>query len=209
MTVTMKLRKFVIATRNAGKISEIRAILQEFSCEIVPVTNIVPDFFVEEDGATYADNAIKKATIAANLTQKLAIADDSGLEVDALNGAPGIYSARFGGEGLPQAEKNKLLLQQLEDNSMRSARFQCVIAVVTPNGGVYSTSGTCEGQIGYVPQGTQGFGFDPVFVLPEYGKTMAQLDPALKNTISHRAQAMSGLPKIFTQMQHEGLLDAF
>jgi XTP/dITP diphosphohydrolase len=202
-------QKIVVATRNAGKFSEIRAILRELSCEVLPVTDIVPDFFVEEDGKTYTDNAIKKAQAAAQLTGILAIADDSGLEVDALDGAPGVHSARFGGESLPQAEKNRLLLSQLDGISARSARFRCVIAVATPNGDIRTTEGVCEGPIGYEPQGTQGFGYDPIFVLPEYKKTMAELDPALKNSISHRARALSGLRDVLTAMQQEGILSAF
>ncbi len=173
---------------------------------MLPVTDIVPDFFVEEDGKTYQDNAIKKARAAAQVTGSLAIADDSGLEVDALDGAPGVYSARFGGESLSQAEKNSLLLQQLNGIRARSARFRCVIAVVTPNGDVRTTEGSCEGVIGYAPQGTQGFGYDPLFFLPEHGKTMAELEPAMKNSISHRAQALAGLPAVFIQMQHAGIL---
>jgi XTP/dITP diphosphohydrolase len=202
-------QKIVVATRNAGKISEIRAILRELSCEVLPVTDIVPDFFVEEDGKTYTDNAIKKARTAAQLTGILAIADDSGLEVDALYGAPGLYSARFGGESFPQAEKNRLLLSKLDGISARSARFRCVIAVATPDGDIRTTEGVCEGRIGYEPQGTQGFGYDPLFVLPEYEKTMAELEPTLKNSISHRARALSGLRDVLVAMQQEGTLSAF
>ncbi len=209
MIKSLNVKKIVVATRNVGKISEIRAILQEFSYKILPVTDIVPDFFVEEDGKTYRDNAIKKARAAAELTGSLAIADDSGLEVDALNGAPGVYSARFGGESLPQAEKNTLLLRQLEGIHTRSARFRCVIAVVVPNGEPLTTEGICEGIIGDRPQGTHGFGYDPLFFLPDHGKTMAELSPAVKNTISHRAWALAGLPEILTRMQNEGFFESF
>ena len=209
MIKTLNVKKIVVATRNVGKISEIRAILQEFSGTILPVTDIVPDFFVEEDGKTYRDNAIKKARAAAELTGSLAIADDSGLEVDALDGAPGVYSARFGGESLPQAEKNTLLLRQLDGIHTRSARFRCVIAVVIPNGVPRTTEGICEGIIGDHPQGTHGFGYDPLFFLPEHGKTMAELSPAVKNSISHRARALAGLPEILTCMRKDGLLEVF
>ena len=209
MIISLNVKKIVAATRNVGKISEIRAILQEFSCNILPVTDIVPDFFVEEDGKTYRDNAIKKARAAAELTGSLALADDSGLEVDALNGAPGVYSARFGGESLSQAEKNRLLLRQLDGIHTRSARFRCVIAVAIPNSVTHTTAGICEGIICDSPQGTHGFGYDPLFFLPEHGKTMAELSPAVKNSVSHRARALSGLPEILMRMQNEGLFEAF
>jgi XTP/dITP diphosphohydrolase len=190
------IRKIVVATNNPGKIVEIRDVLRDIPCEIFPITEVEPTFRVEEDGQTYAENAIKKASAAASLTGTLAIADDSGLEVDALSGVPGLYSARFGGEHLPQFEKNILLLQQLQGVTNRSARFRCVIAVVSPAGNVATTEGVCEGIIGTEERGTGGFGFDPIFLLPEYGKTMAELGPGIKNTISHRAKALANLRKI-------------
>jgi XTP/dITP diphosphohydrolase len=196
MPVQNSKRKIVVATTNPGKIVEIREVLRDTSCEIFPINEVEPAFQVEEDGQTYAENAIKKAKAAAFLTGTLAIADDSGLEVDALVGAPGIYSARFGGEHLPQSEKNKLLLQQLQGVTNRSARFRCIIAVVSPQGKVETTEGVCEGIIGTEERGTAGFGFDPLFIVPEYGKTLAELGPAIKNRISHRAKALSNLREI-------------
>ncbi len=189
-------RKIVIATGNAGKIREIEAILKEFPWGIVPIHHVVPDFTVVEDGQTYAENAIKKAKQAVRLTGMLAIADDSGLEVDALDGAPGIYSARFGGETLPFPEKIDLLLQKLASVSDRSARFRCLLAVASPEGGVATVEGVCEGSISTEAKGQCGFGFDPVFFLTEYQKTMAELEPAVKNAISHRAKALSLLPAL-------------
>lgn len=190
------LRRIVAATQNAGKIVELREILKDFACEVVPISDVAPEYDVEEDGRTYAENALKKARAAAALAGTLAIADDSGLEVDALAGAPGLYSARFGGERLPQAEKNKLLLQQLQGCSQRSARFRCVIAVASPAGDAATTEGVCEGLIGLEARGRGGFGYDPLFIVPEYGQTMAELEPAVKNMISHRAKALANLRRI-------------
>jgi XTP/dITP diphosphohydrolase len=190
------VKQLVVATNNNGKIKEIRVILRDLSYAIVSVTEFDPDFYVEEDGATYIENAVKKARSAAIQTGCLAIADDSGLEVDALDGAPGLYSARFGGGKLSQSEKNALLLQKLHGVSERSARFRCVIAVVSPDGRIETTEGLCEGIIGQEERGSFGFGFDPVFIVPEYQKTMAELGPEMKNSISHRARALQQLPEI-------------
>lgn len=191
-----RLKKLVVATNNPGKILEIREILKSLPCEILPVSMFDPEFYVKEDGITYAENAIKKAKQAASYTNHIAIADDSGLEVDALDGAPGIYSARFGGEHLSQAEKNALLLHKLTGVTKRTARFRCVIAVVSPEGYIETTEGVCEGLIGTQERGTGGFGFDPVFLVPKYRRTMAELGPGVKNTISHRARALKKLPPI-------------
>jgi XTP/dITP diphosphohydrolase len=150
----------------------------------------------EEDGLTYAENAIKKARAAVLCSGKIAIADDSGLEVDALDGAPGIYSARFGGEQLSQAEKNALLLRTLDEKSERSARFRCVLALVSPDGRERIVEGVCEGEIGYEARGNYGFGFDPVFLVAGYQQTMAELPPDVKNRISHRAKALQQLLSI-------------
>ena len=191
------LERIVIATNNTGKILEIREILKELPCEILPIQAVIQgDFFVEEDGMTYTENAVKKAMYAASCTGNIAIADDSGLEVDALNGEPGVYSARFGGEHLSQSEKIALLLHKLNGVTDRTACFRCVIAVASPDGRVETMEGVCEGVIGTEARGTFGFGFDPVFILPESHKTMAELDPDIKNTISHRARALQQLPEI-------------
>lgn len=190
------MQELVAATNNAGKIVEIQAILKDFPYRVVPINQIVKDFEVVEDGQTYQENAIKKARIAALQTQRVAIADDSGLEVDALDGAPGVYSARFGGEQLSQAGKIALLLAKLTGKTDRAARFRCAIAVVTPAGKVKTSEGVCEGVIAMTPQGTQGFGYDPIFIVPAYQQTMAELGPEIKNQISHRAQALRQLPAL-------------
>ncbi len=189
-------QQIVVATNNTGKISEIQTILHDFMCQIVPIQKFQSQFFVEEDGQTYEDNAIKKARAAARVTGEIAIADDSGLEIDALGGAPGLYSARFGGENLSFPEKIALLLKQLEGVTSRTARFRCAIALVSPDGNVKTAEGVCEGLIGTEARGTHGFGFDPIFIVPHFQKTMAELDPAVKNTISHRAQALKQLPEL-------------
>ncbi len=191
------LKEVIVATNNQGKIVEIQDILKNVGCRIIPIGQIEPTFSVVEDGMSYAENAIKKARHASSLTGKIAIADDSGLEVDALGGAPGIYSARFGGEELPFPEKIALLLRQLVSVEQRTARFRCVIAVVFPDGKVETCEGTCEGIIAEEPKGMFGFGFDPIFWLPEYEKTMAELAPNIKNAISHRGKALRQLPRIF------------
>jgi XTP/dITP diphosphohydrolase len=191
-----RARRIVVATKNPGKIVEIQKILADLPCEVFPISEVDSEFQVEEDGQTYAENAIKKAKAAVDRAGTLAIADDSGLEVDALEGAPGMYSARFGGEHLPQSEKNTLLLQQLQGVIDRSARFRCVIAIVSPEGKIETTEGVCEGIIGTEQRGTNGFGFDPLFIVPEYGKTMAELGPTIKNMISHRAKALANLHDI-------------
>ena len=190
------MQELVAATNNAGKIVEIQAILKDFPYRVVPISQIVKDFEVVEDGQTYQENAIKKAHMPALQTQRVAIADDSGLEVDALDGAPGVYSARFGGEHLSQAGKIALLLAKLTGKADRTARFRCVIAVVTPDGEVKTSEGVCEGVIAMTPQGTQGFGYDPIFIVPAYQQTMAELGPEIKNQISHRAQALRQLPAL-------------
>ena len=192
-------REVVVATNNPGKILEIREILKDLPYQVLPIRAIDENFSVEEDGLSYAENAIKKAWHAASCTGKLALADDSGLEVDALGGAPGIYSARFGGQHLSQTEKNVLLLQKLVGITDRSARFRCVIAVVSPKGEVETMEGICEGRIGTEERGTFGFGFDPIFLVPEYRRTMAELGPEVKNRISHRAKALRQLPEILAR----------
>ncbi|GAK60406.1 nucleoside-triphosphatase [Candidatus Vecturithrix granuli] len=186
-------QEIIVATKNGGKIREIQEILNTLSCHVVPIGEIVEAFEVEEDGVTYAENALKKARAAASCTGKIAIADDSGLEVDALNGVPGIYSARFGGEQLSQPEKNALLLKKLQGKTERSARFHCVIAVVAPDGREETVEGVCEGTIGYEARGEHGFGFDPVFIVAGCQQTMAELPLDVKNRISHRAKALQQL----------------
>lgn len=190
--------KIFLATRNNGKIEELNEMLRQSDFEVVSIKDY-PDFpEIVEDGDTFRENAVKKAKAASGQTGFLALADDSGLEVDALKGAPGIYSARFAGaEGDDNANNNKLL-RLLADlpAEKRTARFRCVVAIAEPGGKVYTTEGVCEGVIATKPSGSGGFGYDPLFYMPEHKRTFAELDPGFKNRISHRGEAIRGAVEI-------------
>ena len=190
------MKKIVLATGNAGKAREFAQLLAEFDAEIIPQTQLNVSS-VPETGLTFVENALIKARHAAEITGLPAIADDSGIEVDALNGAPGIYSARFAGENATDLENNQLLLQQLQavSEAERTARYHCVIVYLrhaldpTP----LICHGIWEGRVLTAPQGEQGFGYDPLFLIPEQQCTAAQMPPDLKNKLSHRGQAMREL----------------
>ncbi|MEN3186157.1 MAG: RdgB/HAM1 family non-canonical purine NTP pyrophosphatase [Atribacterota bacterium] len=183
-------RFFYLVSRNAGKIREIQEIVAPFNLEVRNIHDFysLPD--IEETGASYAENALLKARYGFQHTREICIGEDSGLEIDALHGAPGIQSARFGGSNLPFQDKISEILKRLEGlpPERRSARFVCVAALVFP-GGEKLFEGICEGWIAQKPQGNQGFGYDPIFVFPPFEKTFAQLGAAVKNRYSHRAQA--------------------
>jgi XTP/dITP diphosphohydrolase len=181
----------LLATGNRGKVREYRALLRG-----IPFTIKTPDEMgvavgVEETGDTFEENATLKATALAAATGRLALADDSGLEVDALGGEPGPRSHRYAGEGASDADRINFLLEKLKDvpPGQRAARFRCVIAIAAPGGKVTLCSGECRGVIIAAPRGGHGFGYDPVFFIPELGRTMAELTPAEKNRVSHRARA--------------------
>jgi XTP/dITP diphosphohydrolase len=182
--------KLVIATRNKHKLEEIRQIFNVRGLEIVSALEFpeVPD--VVEDGDTFEANAIKKAVSLAKATGLWALADDSGLEVDALNGAPGIYSARYAGEPVSYPANNRKLLKELENASNRRARFRCVIALSSPDGKARTLDGRCEGVIGREESGKQGFGYDPLFIPDGFTQTFAEMDADSKNAISHRGRAL-------------------
>lgn len=185
--------KLVIATKNKNKISEIRDIMRTISgLEILSIADFgdIPD--VVEDGTTFRENAQKKAAATAKYTGLAALSDDSGLMIDALHGEPGVFSARYGGAGLTDIDRNLLVLKKMENipNDKRTARFICVIAIAMPNGTIHYAEGNCEGLIIHEQRGTEGFGYDPIFFLPYKNKTMAELTLAEKNTISHRARAL-------------------
>lgn len=188
----MMIKEIVIASRNSGKINEIRLLLSEFGIKIRTIDEFkdIPDII--EDGETFEENAIKKAEQISNIINLPVIADDSGLVVDVLNGDPGIYSARYAGPDQDDYRNNEKLLEQLRDFELdkRTARFVCVMALAIPGKNLITTEGTCEGLIGFKPEGLGGFGYDPLFYLPEYNKTMAEVSNDLKNTISHRAKAI-------------------
>ncbi len=191
--------KLLIATHNAHKLHEIRTTLIMPNVEIVGMDAFpdVPE--VVEDGDTFEANAIKKAVEVANITGLMTMADDSGLEVDALNGAPGVYSARYAGEPCDDAANNRKLLAALEGVANRTARFRCAIALVEPNGTPQTVSGRCEGAIGYEPHGENGFGYDPLFTPADYDQTFAQLGDSVKNSISHRGAALAAIKKVMVQ----------
>lgn len=192
------MKTIVLATRNKGKIRELADLLQGWPINLRSLDEWpdLPD--VAEDGESFAENALIKARAVCNYTGLPALADDSGLEVDYLKGAPGVLSARFAGEPRDDARSNQKLLALLAGVPMekRTARFRCVIAIVTPAGGAFLAEGVCEGLIGLKLAGKGGFGYDPLFYLPEYRQTMAQLDLDVKNTISHRAIAMREAAKL-------------
>lgn len=183
--------KLLIATHNRGKKAEYAAILGDLPLELVSLTDLNIDVEIEETGKTFEENALLKARGYAALTGLPTLADDSGLEVDALDGAPGIHSARYAGPEASDEDLYTLLLHNLRGvpPSERSARFCCVIALVWPEGREETVEGVCEGRILQEPRGERGFGYDPVFYVPEKQKTMAQLPMELKNRISHRGRA--------------------
>ncbi len=184
--------KLVLATRNPGKIREIKALLKGLPVEILTLEDLPGLSLPPEDGKTFRENALKKARAVARATGLWALSDDSGLEVDHLRGRPGIYSARYAGEGSTDEENNRKLLEELEGVPWdeRKARYRCVIALVDPKGRSFTFEGECEGVIAESPKGRGGFGYDPLFFLPEKGKTMAELEPEEKNRISHRGKAL-------------------
>jgi len=186
------MKKIIAATKNKGKIKEIQEILAGLSFKVVSMEEIGISKDIEEYGSTFEENALIKAEEVGKLTGEIVLADDSGLEVDFLNGAPGIYSARFAGEDATDEDKNNMLLKLLENVPFekRGARFVCAIAVVFPNGDNFSVRGTCEGYIGNKPEGSNGFGYDPLFFMPEYNMTTAQMDCEEKHKISHRGKAL-------------------
>jgi XTP/dITP diphosphohydrolase len=191
-------REVVIATRNEGKLREIKDILGPWSFKILSLKDFpwIPEII--EDGSTFAENAAKKAREVARQTDRLAIADDSGLVVDALQGRPGVFSSRYGGEKATDEQRiQKLLVEMTEiPEGKRQTAFVCTIAVATPQGEVELLEGRFRGQIAFAPRGKHGFGYDPIFFLPELGKTMAELDPEVKNRISHRARALEKLKEL-------------
>ena len=192
------MRKIIFATGNEGKMKEIRMILSDLGYEIWSMKEIGLDMEIEENGTTFEENAIIKARAISERTGEIVLADDSGLEVDYLNGEPGIYSARFLGEDTPYDVKNRYIIDQLADakGDERSARFVCAIACVFPNGDVKTTRGTIEGLIGYEQKGSNGFGYDPIFYIPEYDCTTAELSAEVKNEISHRGKALEAMKEI-------------
>lgn len=197
MVIYMK-DTIIFATTNEGKLKEIRRILSDLDYNIISMKEAGINIDIVEDGDTYEDNAIIKARTIMEMTGKIVLADDSGLEVDAMDKAPGIYSARFLGENTSYDVKNNYIIDQLKDvtGADRSARFVSAIACAFPNGEIKTTRGTIEGLIGDKIVGDNGFGYDPIFVVPEYGCTSAELTLEMKNKISHRGLALEKMKEI-------------
>ena len=192
------MTKIIVATGNQNKMKEIREIIKRDDIEFVSLNDEgLQDIEIVEDGKTFEENAVIKAKTIADITKNIVIADDSGLEVDYLDKAPGVYSARYMGEDTPYTIKNNHIIELLKDakGEERSARFVCVIACVMPDGETFTTRGTIEGRIGYEEKGENGFGYDPIFYLPERGCTTAELPPEQKNEISHRGRALKAMYK--------------
>ena len=202
----MKIDKIVFATGNEGKMREIRMIMEDLGPELLSMKQAGVDVDIVEDGETFEENAMIKASAIAQAlredgVQAVVLADDSGLEVDYLNKEPGVYSARYMGEDTSYTVKNANLIQRLEGvpDEERTARFVCVIAAVFPDGRKFATRAAIEGRIGYEERGQNGFGYDPIFYLPEYGKYSAEHDPEEKNRISHRGKALEEMKKVLRQ----------
>lgn len=184
--------KIIFATTNEGKMKEVRKILEDLPYEVISLKEAGISADVEENGSTFEENALIKATFIGKMTNCIVLADDSGLEVDYLNKEPGIYSARYMGEDTPYSIKNKSIIDRLEgvEKDERTARFVCAIAAYMPDGKTYVTRGTIEGYIGLEERGSNGFGYDPIVYVEELGKTTAELSMEEKNKISHRGKAL-------------------
>ena len=191
-------RKVIFATSNEGKMKEVRSILEDLGMEVLSMKEAGIQVDVVEDGTTFEENAMIKATEIAKESGEIVLADDSGLEVDYLNKEPGIYSARYMGEDTSYKIKNQSLIDRLEgvEDEKRTARFVCAIAAAFPDETVEVTRGTIEGRIGYEEKGTNGFGYDPIFFVPEYGCTTAELTLEQKNEASHRGKALRKMKEV-------------
>ena len=184
------IQMIVLATRNSGKVKEFQELLRDFPVEIKNLNDFGPIPEVEEDGATFDDNAYKKASFTARVLGLPAIADDSGLVVETLGGAPGVKSARYAGANATDKDNIEKLLREMADKKERRAAFVCVISIAVPSGPALTYEGRCEGEITTEPRGASGFGYDPVFYYPEYGKTFAEISSGEKNRVSHRGKAL-------------------
>ncbi len=193
-------RTVVIATRNMGKTAEIRDLLKAFPVTIKNLDDFGPLPEVVEDGDTFDENAYKKASFTARILGYPALADDSGLLVAALNGAPGVHSARWAGSNATDAQRCSKLLAELDNQANRSAAFECVISIAVPAGPALTYEGRCEGTIAHTPAGSNGFGYDPVFYYPPLNKTFAQLPMAEKSRVSHRGKALQGFRDEFEKV---------
>ncbi len=195
-------QNLLIATRNSKKKRELQTILDDWDVKLLTLDDVEEMPEIEEDGATFTENAIKKAQIISALSGFITLADDSGLEVDALGGAPGIFSARFSGLDADDEKNNRKLMALMQNISEvnRTARFVCVIAIATPEGSVQTAQGVCTGKIEMVRRGQGGFGYDPLFIPSGYNKTFAELSDEEKNKISHRGKALREAKPLLQQI---------
>lgn len=202
--------KMIAATNNKHKLEEIRDILKPLGIEVASMADAGLNIDIEENGVTFAENALIKAREVARLTGQAAIADDSGLEVEALDGKPGVWSARYSGETGPDkdSKNNEKLLKEMQNvpEDKRAARFCSVIAAVFPDGREITAEGFVYGKIGYEEKGQYGFGYDPLFIIDGLDKTMAEIDPSEKNKVSHRANALKAFVKKLDEFKNNGLL---
>ncbi len=202
--------KLLVATNNPGKAEEYGALLDDLPVELTYLEAEGITLQVEETSSSFRENAVLKARRYAEASGLLTLADDSGLEVDALGGEPGIRSSRYAGPGASDADRVRLLLENLRQVpwERRQARFRCVVAIATPDGQVHTAEGECHGIIAFEPRGSHGFGYDPVFYMPEFDATMAELPPEVKNRVSHRARAVQAarplLMKMLAKSPHKG-----
>ena len=189
------MERIIFATGNEDKLREIRAILADLGMPVVSMKEAGIQAEIEENGTSFEENAVIKAKTVMELTGELVMADDSGLQIDYLDGAPGIYSSRFMGEDTSYDVKNAAILEKLSGvpDEKRTARFACAIACAFPDGRILTSYGTMEGRIGCEKKGENGFGYDPIFYLPEYGCTSAEISPEKKNELSHRGKALRGM----------------
>jgi len=195
--------EIVLATKNKGKVKEIKDLLRDMKIEIKSLLDFPEILQIEETGESYRENAGLKASFLASKTNRITVADDSGLEVDALDGKPGIHSARFIDEKFSDEERNRALLELLKEipPSKRTARFRCIIAIAKPKGDIVFCEGVCEGVISEVVRGGKGFGYDPVFYVPGHRKTFAEMDMLLKNRLSHRGMALQKAKKVLEELK--------
>ena len=196
-------KKIIFATTNEGKMNEIRMIMADLNVELLSLKDLDIQTQIEENGTTFEENAIIKAKAISEITGEMVMADDSGLEVDYMDKAPGVYSARYLGEDTPYSIKNQTILDNLKDakDEERSARFVCAIAAAFPDGKVITSIATIEGLIAAEERGTNGFGYDPLLYVPEYDMTTGEMTPELKNKISHRGKALEIMKE---KLKHEG-----
>jgi XTP/dITP diphosphohydrolase len=197
--------EIVLATRNDGKIAELHSLMKGFDVTLSSLRDHPQIHDIVEDGATFFENARKKARCVAAATGKFALADDSGLEVEALGGAPGVMSARYAGGGHDYKANNEKLILEMEGvaDGKRAARFFCAMVLAAPDGREWTAEGECRGEIAMAASGTMGFGYDPLFYIPRLGKTMAELPMDIKNRISHRGRALAAMREILIEILGE------